>query len=575
MPPQQRFIIENKDTQASQWRGGHAGNVPRNDAGSDAKNLGARPRANLQEGGLEQGVDTGSDSGLASPGVSCDALKMFSPFSQWLVRAVFWCAMAGCLRGADAIAIWATTEDRRLALTPQPTVAWSIGVAEAAGTVTIEVRPSDTYQQILGMGGSFEHTTCSNLIQLPSKARTEAIRSFVDPRRGIGMNLMRLCIGTSDFCGEDWYSYDDVPRGQVDPELTHFSIAKDRAYILPIVKEARRLNPKVLFYASPWSPPGWMKTTGNMIGGEVRREWYPAYAAYFVKYIQAYAKEGIPIHAVTVQNEPGVDRSKEKDLKWHYPSCRWSPEQERDFIRDHLGPAFRRAGLKTEIWCYDHNYNVEPKTDSVGLEQPRTILRDPAAAAFVAGVGFHHYEGQPSGMTQFHQEFPGTPIYFTEGSVFSIWGAYDLVERFRNWASSYNAWVMVLDEQGRPNNGPFPSKIAMRRMHSDTKEMESLFEYYNYGHFMKFVQRGATRIGSEPSSKDIPNVAFRNPDGTIVVVVANTTDAAHRIDLRFKGRHARVEVPAKGVITARWKDADKAPTGRPITSSGQRPGTGR
>jgi O-glycosyl hydrolase len=156
-------------------------------------------------------------------------------------------------------------------------------------------------------------------------------------------------------------------------------------------------------------------------------------------------------------------------------------------------------------------------------------------------------------MTRFHEEFPRMPIYFTEGSVFSIWGGYDLVERFRNWASSYNAWVMVLDEQGRPNNGPFPSKIALSRLNSDTLRLENFFEYYNYGHFMKFVARGAVRIGSEPSTKELSNVAFRNPDGSAVAIAVNTGDVARDVVLVSGGRHVSITVPAKGLITARWK----------------------
>jgi glucosylceramidase len=295
-----------------------------------------------------------------------------------------------------------------------------------------------------------------------------------------------------------------------------------------------------------------MKTTGTMIGGELKREWYSAYAQYFVKFIQAYAAEGITIAAVTVQNEPGVDRARDKDPKWFYPSCRWTALQERDFIRDHLGPAFRRARLTTKIWCYDHNYNVEAKEDSAGLSHPRTILRDPAAAAFVDGVGFHHYEGKAEGMTQFHTEFPGLPIHFTEGSVFSIWGGYDLVERFRNWATSYNAWVAILDEQGRPNNGPFPATKAILRYNSQTGRAEEIFEYFNYGHFMKFIRRGAIRMDSTPSSQELSHVAFRNPDGTRVLVMANTTDRARNFTVTQGARSFATIIPRKSVMTCQW-----------------------
>ena len=176
------------------------------------------------------------------------------------------------------------------------------------------------------------------------------------------MNLMRICIGTPDFTGEPWYSYDDLSAGQKDPELARFTIEKDRRYVIPVLKAARAANSELLFFASPWSPPAWMKSGDTLIGGRLLPEHYAAYAKYFVKFVQAYESEGIPIHAVTVQNEPGVDRTKDAP-KWHYPSCRWTGEDERNFIRDHLGPQFKANGLTTQIWCYDHNFNVSPTPD--------------------------------------------------------------------------------------------------------------------------------------------------------------------------------------------------------------------
>jgi O-glycosyl hydrolase len=457
----------------------------------------------------------------------------------------------GRLLAADTVRSWVTSEDLTHRLTAQPEVTLSASPTPAGTVITVD--PTKTFQTIYGLGASLEHTTCSNLFRMAPAERERAMDLLVSPDRGLGMNLMRVCIGTSDFAGEPWYSYSDLPAGQTDPELKGFSIAKDQAYILPCLKLAKARNPELIFFASPWSPPGWMKTTGNMIGGELKREWYPAYAQYFVKFIRAYATEGIEIAAVTVQNEPGVDRAKEKDPKWFYPSCHWTGEQERDFIRDHLGPAFRRAGLKTKIWCYDHNYNAVTKDDSAGLPHPRTILSDPAAAAFVDGVGFHHYEGKPDGMTQFHAEFPTKPIHFTEGSVFSIWGGYDLVERLRNWATSYNAWVAILDEKGRPNNGPFPATKAILRYNSETGRVEEIFEYYNYGHFMKFIRRGAVRIESSPSTQDLSHVAFLNPNGELVLVLANTTGLAKPIVVSTGARHFLATVPGKSVVTCVWR----------------------
>jgi glucosylceramidase len=447
------------------------------------------------------------------------------------------------LDGQD-IRSWTTTEDLGLRFHEEK---GTVAPTDASPRV-IKVAPSRTFQTILGIGASFEHTTCSNLFRITAAERERAIERLVSPSAGVNMNLMRICIGTSDFAGEAWYSYNDLPKGETDPELRQFSIERDRAYILPVLKIARQKNPELIFFASPWSPPGWMKTSGTMIGGELLAKYYPVYAKYFVRFIQAYEAEGIPIYAVTVQNEPGVDRLK-GDPKWHYPSCHWTAEQERDFIRDHLGPAFRAAGLKTKIWCYDHNYNVEPKKDSAGLNHPRSILRDARAAGFVDGVGFHHYEGEPSGMTLFHEEFPNKPIHFTEGSVFGIFGGHDLIERFRNWAVSYNAWVTVLDEAGRPNNGPFPATIAILRLDSPTGRIRELLEFYNYAHFSKFVQRGAKRIESTLGNAEFNNIAFLNPDNSIVSILVNTSTNRMPAVLQLPDQKVAVDMPPRSIRT--------------------------
>ncbi|MCC6233267.1 MAG: hypothetical protein IT580_11525 [Verrucomicrobiales bacterium] len=469
-----------------------------------------------------------------------------------LIAAVLMAFTTDNLRAqtGPAVARWSTSLDGRASLAPEPTAQFQ--ETPPVGDALIEIDEARTGQTLLGLGASLEPSTCSNLARLPADRRTRTLESLVSPEHGIGMNLMRLCIGSPDFTGDPWYSYLDLPPGETDPELKRFSIEKDRAYLLPAIREALRINPDLLFFASPWSPPGWMKSTGTMIGGSLKREWYAAYAQYFVRFIRAYEAEGVPIYAVTVQNEPGVDRAQAKDPKWHYPSCHWTGEQERDFIRDHLGPAFRQAGLKTRIWCYDHNYNLESKGDDAGLPHPRAILSDPGAAAWVQGVGFHGYVGEPSGMSVFHREFPRVPIHFTEGSVFGIDGARDLIERLRHQASSYNAWVMMLDEQGRPNNGPFPATHAILKLHSDTLRVEPLFEYFAYGQFMKFIRRGAVRLESSEGDRSLRNVVFRNPDGTLVLVAANTEARAKAVVVRWRGRGAQIPMDAKSVTTLRW-----------------------
>jgi len=448
---------------------------------------------------------------------------------------------------------WVSTADLKLQLTEQPPLAWQTA-GQSRGS-RIDVNPTETYQTMLGMGASLEPATCSNLWRMTPTDRERTMERLVDRERGIGMNLMRICMGTPDFTGDPWYSYNDLGPGETDPDLKRFSIEKDRAYVLPVLRLAKQKNPDLLFFASPWSPPGWMKSTGTMIGGRLLPRWYPVYAEYFVRFIQAYEAEGIPIYAVTVQNEPGVDRAKEKDPNWFYPSCHWTAEQERDFIRDHLGPAVRRHGLKTRIWCYDHNYNIQPRGDDAGIAYPRAILRDPQAAQFVDGVAFHGYAGNPSGMTAFHREFPHVPIHFTEGSVFGLRGGVELVEMLRNHASSYNAWVTILDDNGQPNNGPFKASRTIITLDPKTLQPREHFDFFLYGQFMKFIRRGMQRIASAGDDKTFAHVAYRSPDGESVLVVVNNNRAEKPLTLISNGRYATTRLPARAVATFVWNPA--------------------
>jgi len=481
--------------------------------------------------------------------------------NNWIPMAVLATILFVCqvCCGAESIAVesWVSTVDLRCVLAPQPPLTFR--EKKAARAVAIRVDNTKTYQTILGMGSSLEHTTCANLWRLDPDTRAEVVERLVSPDNGIGMNIMRICIGTPDFTGEPWYSYDDMPAGRKDEQLEHFSIEKDRAYILPILKVAREKNPNLLFFASPWSPPGWMKTCDDMIGGHLYPRYCGVYAKYFAKFIQAYQAEGIPIYAVTVQNEPGVNK-REDVLSWWYPSCQWSlivdedtwgpvpleimGHAERDFIRDHLGPALRNEGLTTKVWCFDHNFN--------NLWYPRSILSDKEAAQYVDGTAFHPYGGKPSDMGAFHEEFPEKKVFLSEGSAFGIKGAVRIIEYLRNWASSYNAWVTMIDSEGKPNNGPFKASKTCITLDAATLAVSYNFDYYMYGQFMKFIQRGAVRVDSGELSPQLAHVAFKNPDGTMVLVVANPAESSQHVAVAWNGLSIETESPAQSVATYRW-----------------------
>jgi glucosylceramidase len=454
---------------------------------------------------------------------------------------------------------WVSSEDMTRTLTPSEPIAIQPKAKAKPKESVIEVDTSKTYQSILDMGGSFEHTTCYNLFQLGPEKMAETIERLVNPDTGIGMNLMRICIGTPDFTGEPWYSYDDMPPGQTDPELAHFSIEKDKAYVLPVIKKALEKNPGLLLFASPWSPPGWMKSCEDMIGGYLLPRYYEAYARYFVKFIQAYAAEGVPICAVTPQNEPGVNTRENPVSEW-YPSCRWSlikdPDtfwpvdvnvmgnSERDFIKKFLGPAFKANAITAKIWCYDHNFN--------NPWYPRAILSDPDAAQYVDGAAFHGYEGKPADMAVFHDEFPEKNVYFSEGTMPRIRGALFIVDLFRNWSRTYNDWVEMIDYEGKPNNGPFKTKSSCIQPSKDGSGVDYHFAYYSYGQFMKFVKRGALRIDSTEGSSAFNNVAFKNPNGEIVLVAVNAQDKTISFAVVSGNDTFTATLPAKSIGTFIW-----------------------
>ncbi len=437
--------------------------------------------------------------------------------------------------GVD-VSVWLSTQDGAKQMRVEPPLKFG---ADGVGDVPlIEIDPAVTYQSIVGLGSSWEHATCENLYRLSEEKRNEVIKKVVHPEEGIGMNLMRICIGSSDFIGEEYYTYCDLPEGEIDVELNSFSIEKDRNYLIPVIKKSLEYNTDLLFFASPWSPPAWMKTNGKLGGGKLKPEYYDVWARYLLKYVQAYEAEGIPIYAITVQNEPNM-------IHMDYPTTLWNGEMQRDFVRDHLGPLFRENDVKTLIWCWDHNWN--------NLDFPRAVLSDPLAAQYVDGTGFHLYEGKVEAQSELRNEFPDKHIYFTEGSVFRTIGATKIIDILRHWSRSYNAWVTMLDEHRKPNRGPHSASATIIELKDDLS-VEYRYDYYMYGHFMKFIHRGAVRIECSGSEvRTFANVAFRNPDGSIVLVVANAGRKEIAFTVNCLGKMFQTALPANAIATYRWQ----------------------
>jgi len=454
---------------------------------------------------------------------------------------------------ADAapVGAWITTADRSQLLNPQPAIAFRSGPAGAADTITVD--PGQTYQTMTGFGASF--TDSSAWLIWNSPQRDSIMTRLFDPVQGIGLSTVRQPIGASDF-SRSAYTYDDVPRGQTDPNLTRFSIAHDESYTLPLLRRAREINPQTTFMASPWSAPAWMKTSGELIGGSLKREYYQAYANYFVKFLQAYRDAGVPVSLVTPQNEPEYSPA-------NYPGMLMSAQDQADFIGGALGPAIENAGLDTRVLAFDHNW------DRPGY--PIDVLRNSTAARYTAGSAFHCYAGEPGAQTNVHNTFPGKDIHFTECSGIKTgdeartfadtlgWQTRNLViGASRNWAKSVVLWNLALDQNGGPTMNCTTCTGVTTVKGDGTVSYNA--EYYVLGHISKFVKPGAVRIGSNTFGQgNIENVAFRNPDGSTVLVVHNSASGTRTFDVTSAGRHFSTSLSAGGVGTFTWPDG--APPG--------------
>jgi beta-glucosidase len=443
--------------------------------------------------------------------------------------------LAACAAGhGGEVQWWLSSEDGAARLNAQQPLAWER--PQDADAPDIAVDESRRFQSILGLGGSLEPATCYNISQLPPAQREEVIRRLVDPEEGIGISLMRLCIGTPDFTGDPWYSYADLPAREVDPELKSFNIGKDRVYILPVIKQALAAAPDLKFFASVWSPPGWMKTEGSMLGGKLRPEYREAFSRYLVKFVKAYEAEGVPVMALTPQNEPYFPNPE-------YPTTYYDVDDMQALIKV-LGPIMEAEIPQVELWCWDHNWNRP--------EYPAALLEDPEVARFIDGTAFHLYEGRVEAQSQLHAQFPDSPIYFTEGSTFRTRGAVQIIQILRHWARGYNAWVMMLDEDRKPNNGPHDAdRTCIELMRDGTVQYH--FDYFMYGHFTKFIRPGAVRVASSEGNERLANVAFKSPDGATVMVVANAGAAERPVRIGQGDREIRLTLPRRSLATLVWR----------------------
>jgi glucosylceramidase len=436
------------------------------------------------------------------------------------------------------ISMWVTSGDERFAAAPR--AAWR-PTAGTPSTDQLRLNPSLRFQQILGFGGAFTDATCYTFNRLSPPEREQLFHELFHPSE-MGLSVGRICVGSSDYSTK-LYSFDE---GEPDPDLTRFSIEHDREYILPVLRQARKANPDLFLFSSPWSPPGWMKFNGTMLGGAMRRHYLAVYAHYYLKFLQGYATEGVQVQALTSQNEVDTDQD------GRMPACIWPQEYEIEFVRDHLGPLLVSSGMPVKIWILDHNYNLWGRVmDS---------LDDGKLRRYVDAVAWHGYYGTPDMMSKVHDTHPEVEMHWTEGGpdytdpgYLTDWckwaGIFSGI--LGNWCRSITSWNLALDEHGRPNIGPFPCGGVVT-INSQTKEITRSGQYWAFAHHARVIRRGARRFDSQSTLADLTHVALENPDGQQVLVLTNT-GPARTIELRLANMAASIPVKANSVTTLAWR----------------------
>jgi len=410
------------------------------------------------------------------------------------------------------------------------------------------VHLSKKNQTFLGIGGAITDASAEVFSKLPNEKQEELLNAYYSKEKGIGYTLIRTNINSCDF-SSDSYTY--INEG--DTSLKTFSIEHDKKFKIPLIKKAMAKAGKVNLYASPWSPPAFMKDNNTLLhGGKLLPAFYQPWANYYVKFIRAYQKEGIPVWGITIQNEPMATQ------RWE--SCIYSSEEERDFLKNNLGPTLVKNGLgNIKITVWDHNRDLIS-------QRATTILDDADAFKYVWGIGFHWYEswsgGEPmyENITKVNKMYPGKNLFFTEGCIekfnpenYQLWEngeryGKSMINDFNNGTVGWTDWNILLDEKGGPNH---VNNFCFSPIHGNTQTGELIYtpSYYFVGHFSKFIEPGAKNISSTVSRSQLISTSFLNPDGKIVTVVMNQTDKAISYFLDVDAMGSKIIIPPRAIQT--------------------------
>ena len=475
----------------------------------------------------------------------------------------------GQQQSSNQIEAWITTPDRSMLFAQQPEKI-NFSNSTRGGGLSIVIDEQLSMQSIDGFGFALTGGSAEHLMKMNPTERAKLIRElFAVDDNNIGISYLRVSIGASDL-NSFVFSYNDLPEGETDFELAKFDLGQDKLDVIPVLKEILAINPNILIMGSPWSPPTWMKTNGRVKSGSLKPDCYDVYARYFVKYIQEMKKEGITIDAITIQNEP-INAN-------NTPSLRMNAEEQTNFIKNHLGPAFKTAGISTKIVLFDHN-----------LDRPDyalTVYRDPEAAQYVDGAGYHHYGGDMSAMSILHNARPDKHLYFTEQMITERPGSNTiaiaaqvnrmLLDVTRNWSRNVILWNLAADPNNRPHTDDGGCPTCQGAVTIDGNVVTRNIAYYLIAHASKFVRPGSVRIGStnrgdmsvslttDEERREVvrlativnrtalPNVAFRTPDGKIVLIVANDTFATSTFTVQYRGQNASLRLLPGSAGTFIW-----------------------
>ena len=437
-----------------------------------------------------------------------------------------------------SLTVYSTTDNTNQRLTLTDTVNFSKTQTDA--DVSIFVNPLKTFQTILGIGGAITDASAEIFAKLPAGKQKELLEAYFDTKKGIGYSLARTHINSCDFSSE---SYTYIVEG--DKELKTFDIQHDKAFRIPFIKRAMKTaNNNLLVYASPWSPPAFMKDNKSMLhGGKLLPEFDQAWANYYVKFINAYQQEGISIWGLTIQNEPMASQT--------WESCIYTAEEERDFLKYFLGPTMAKNGLeKKNIVVYDHNRDFINQRANV-------IFEDSVASSYAWGIGFHWYEtwdgGEPmhANVAKVNESYPTKKLLFTEGCVevfnpqkLYYWGNAErygrsMINDFNAGSVGFTDWNILLDERGGPNH---VGNYCFAPIHADTKTGSLIYtpSYYYIGHFSKFIRPNAKRVSTALNKSQLLAVSFINEDGKMVSVVMNGGDKSLTYNLIINGVCAKI-----------------------------------